>query len=141
ASAHLLLRLNVRALTRLHDNMSLSWSEKSRLACHRNTISIYNLMKLYEVPIARVPRLSEAKYGGRYFCPEHGDYAYDARRHEVLCSIHGNRQHARQYLRLDQRSSFVEFLEGLDEVVAGLRFDDDALHVTVEIGRRQRAAK
>jgi hypothetical protein len=140
-SAHMLLRLNVRALTRLHNNMSLSWSEKSRLACHRNTISIYNLLKLYEVQIFRVQRLAEVKYGVRYFCPEHGVYEYDAPRDQVLCSVHGNRQHSRQNLGLDRRSSFAEFLEGLDEVVAGLRFDDDALHVTVEIGRRARAEK
>jgi hypothetical protein len=139
--AHLLFRLNARALNRLHDNMNLSWSEKSRLACHRNTISIYNLVKLYEVPIKAVPRLAEAKYGVRYFCPEHGVYEYDAGRDQVLCSVHGNRQASRQNPRLDKESSFVQFIEGLDEVVAGLRFQEDALRITVEIGRRQPVEK
>src|SRR5262249_52885442 len=74
AKAHLLLRLNVRALSKLQDNFQLSWSEKALLACHRNTISIYNLLKLYEVPMEEVPRLAEAKYGVRYYCPEGGVY-------------------------------------------------------------------
>jgi hypothetical protein len=135
--AHLLLRLNMRALARLHDNLGLSWAEKSRLACHRNTISIYNLVKLYDVPMKEVPRLAEAKYGVRYFCPEHGAYEYDAKTDQVRCSVHGNRQDSRQNPRLGKQSSFAQFIEGLDEVTAGLRFEEDALFVQVEIARRQ----
>lgn len=135
APAHLLLRLNARALGRLRDNVQLSWAEKARLACHRNSISIYNLVKLYEVPIDEVPRLAEAKYGVRYFCPEHGVYEYDARRDQVICSVHGNRQDSRQHLPADRPSSFARFLDGLDEVVARLRFEGEALFVTLEIAR------
>jgi hypothetical protein len=139
--AHLLLRLNARALNRLQDNLQLSWAEKSRRACHRNIISIYNLVKLYDVSVKEVPRLAEAKYGVRYFCPEHGVYEYDARQDQVRCSVHGNRQDSWQKPRLDRRSSFAELLESLDELVARLRFDDEALHMTLEIARRPRAAK
>jgi hypothetical protein len=139
--AHLLLRLNARALGRVQDNFGLSWAEKGRLACHRNAISIYNLLKLYEVPIAEVPRLAEAKYGVRFFCPEHGVYEYDARRDQVLCSVHGNRQDSRQHLPAGRKSSFARFLEGLDEVVARLRFEGEALYATVEIARRPAPGK
>jgi hypothetical protein len=135
-TAHALLRLNRRGLARLKEDLDLYWAEKARLACHRNAISIYNLMKLYEVPVAEVPRLAEAKYGVRYFCPDHGTYEYDPKRDQVECSVHGNRQHSRQQPRLDRRSSFAEFIEGLDEVVAALRFQDDVLLATVEIVRR-----
>ncbi len=138
-AAHVLMRFNVRALGRLHDNFSLSWAEKSRRACHHNAISIYNLVKLYDVPVKEVDRLSEAKYGVRYFCPEHGVYEYDAGRDQVVCSVHGNRQDARQDVRLGRRSSFARFLAGLDEVVARLRFQDEALFATVEIARRAKA--
>src|SRR5262249_8425141 len=55
--AHALLRINVRALSRLEENFQLSWSEKARLACHRNTASIHSLLKLYDVPIDEVPKL------------------------------------------------------------------------------------
>lgn len=133
--AHLMLRLNARALGRLQDNLQLSWSEKSRLACHRNTISIYNLVKLYEVPIEEVPRLAEAKYGVRYFCPEHGIYEYDARRDQVVCGIHGNRQDSRHHLPAERKSSFARFLDGLDEVVVRLRFEGEVLHATLEVAR------
>ena len=133
--AHMLLRLNRRAIDRLADDLDLYWAEKTRLACHRNTISMYNLLTLYDVPIEQVSRLSDAKYGVTYFCPDGGAYTYDAKRDQVECSVHGNRQQARQSPRLDRRSSFSRFFESLDEIVAGFRFKDDVLIVTVEIAR------
>ncbi len=139
--AHLLLRFNVRALNRLKENFQLSWNEKARLACHRNTISIYNLLKLYDVPMEEIPRLAEAVYGVRYFCPDHGVYEYDAKRDQVLCSVHGNRQDSRQQLRPDKKSSFAQFLNSLDEISARVRFQDEALYATVEIARRQGKGK
>jgi hypothetical protein len=135
AKAHLLLRLNARALDRLQDNLRLSWLEKSRLACHHNTISIYNFVKLSEVPIADAQRLAEARYGVRYYCPEHGTYEYDEKRDQVVCSVHGNRQDSRYQPRADRKSSFAEFIEGLDEVVVRLRFEGSALYTTVDIVR------
>jgi hypothetical protein len=134
-TAHFLLRLNRRGLGRLHDDLEIHWAEKSRVACHRNIISIYNLCKLYETPMEQIPRLSDAKYGVTYFCPEHGQYAYDAERDQVSCSVHGNRAAARQNPRPDRASSFVQFMDSVDEVTAGLRFRDDALIATVEIAR------
>jgi hypothetical protein len=139
--AQILMRLNVRALNRLADNFQLSWSEKARLACHGNTISIHNLLKLYDVPIGEVPRLAESIAGVRYFCPDHGVYEYDAKRDQVLCSVHGNRMNPRQHLQLDQKSSFTQFTEQLDEIVASLRFQQEALYVNVEIARRGKENK
>jgi hypothetical protein len=133
--AHILLRLNRRAIDQLADELELYWAEKARLACHRNTMSIHNLLKLYDVPVDEVPRLSEAKYGVTYFCPDEGAYAYDPERDQVECTVHGNRQRARQHPRLQERSSFQQFFEGLDEIAASLRFRDDALIATVEIAR------
>src|SRR5262249_47069110 len=83
--AHLLLRLNQRALNRLAPDVQLFWEEKARLACHRNTISIYNLLKLYEAPVQEIPRLAEAKYGVRSFCPDHGAYQSDDRHDRGIC--------------------------------------------------------
>jgi hypothetical protein len=137
AEAHMLLRLNRRALDRLYDDFQLFWAEKSRIACHRNIISIYNLRKLYDTPVDQIPRLSEAKYGVRYFCPDHGQYTFDAERDRVLCSVHGNRKNSQQHPRPDRKSSFAQFVESLDEVVARLRFRDDALIATLEIARSQ----
>jgi hypothetical protein len=135
----LLVRFNRRALDRLRDQMALYWAEKSRLACHRNAVAISTLAKLYDTPIDDVPRLAEAKYGVRYFCPEHGVYEYDAAHDMAVCSVHGNRADSKQNPGLDENSSFAHFLAGLDELVATLRFDDEALIATVEIVRHQDA--
>lgn len=133
---HLLLRLNLKAQKKFKDDLRLYWAEKSRLACHNNIMSIYNLLKLYETPIAELNRLSEAKYGVDYFCPDGGAYQYDAARDQVLCGVHGNRQNSRQTPALDQGSSFSRFIESLDEITARLRFQEDGLIATLEIVRR-----
>jgi hypothetical protein len=139
--AQILMRLNVRALNRLADNTQLSWSEKARLACHNNTITIHNLLKLYDVPIEETPRLAESISGVRYFCPDHGVYEYDAKRDQVLCTVHGNRLNPRQELKLGEKSSFTQFTEQLDEIIASLRFQDEALYVNLEIARRGKEKK
>jgi len=133
--AHMLLRLNRRAIKRLHDDLQLYWTEKSRIACHRNIISIYNLCKLYDIPVDQVAQLSEAKYGVHYYCPDHGDYSFDAERDQVTCSVHGNRQQSRQNAGDGRASSFARFMDSLDEIVASLRFREDAAIATIEVVR------
>ena len=136
-TAHILVRFNRHGIKLLHDEVQLYWAEKSRIACHRNIISIYNLCNLYHIPVEEAPRLSEAKYGMRYYCPEDGAYSYDAERDEVSCGIHGNRKHSMQHAPADRKPAFDRFIESLDEVVASLKFQDDALITTVEIARAQ----
>lgn len=135
--AHLLLRLDRRAINRLSDDMELYWEEKSRLACHRNTISIYNLVKLYGVAADDTGKLSDAKYGVTWFCPDGGEYQFDRERDQVVCSVHGNRQHARQQVELARRSSFRRLFESIDDITASLRYGDDGLIATVTIGRSE----
>ncbi len=133
--AQLLMRFNRRALHKLADQVQLYWSEKSRLACHTNVISIYNLHKLYGVPIDKVARISESKYGVRYYCPDGGTYTLDEGGSQIVCSAHGNRENSKQYVQLNQGSSFAKFMDSLNEIVAGLRFQDEALIATIEISR------
>jgi hypothetical protein len=133
--AHMLLRLNRKAVSRLYDDMQLYWAEKARTACHRNIISIYNLCKLYDIPVENVDQLAEAKYGVRYFCPDQGKYSFDVERDQVLCSVHGNREQSQQNPHLDRKSSFAQFIDSIEEIVASLRFQEEALIATVKIAR------
>jgi hypothetical protein len=113
----------------------LYWEEKARMACHRNISSLLNLHQLYGAPMDEIPRLSEAKYGVYYFCPDGGQYRFEPEHNEVVCTVHGNREHSRQEPRPDRKTSFSRFIESIDEVTAALRFQDDALLATVEIVR------
>jgi hypothetical protein len=90
---------------------------------------------LYDIPVEEVPRLADAKYGVRFFCPDHGQYRFDAETNQVSCSVHGNRRQSQQHPREGVRSSFDEFIGTVDEIVAALRFRDDALIATLEIVR------
>src|SRR4030042_6775199 len=99
-------RFSRGALGRLHDDLEMYWAEKSRVACHRNIISIYNLCKLYDTPVEEIPRLSETKYGVRYYCPDNGQYTFDTQRNQVVCSLPGNPERSRQNPRLDHKAAF-----------------------------------
>jgi len=137
APAHVLLRLSRRGLDRMWDDLQLFWAEKARVSCHRNIISVYNFCKLYDVPADEVARLSEAKYGVRYFCPDGGVYRFDPDQSQVACSVHGNREHSRQHPPTGGKSYFAQFMEEFEEITAALRFTDDALIATVEIKRSE----
>lgn len=133
--AHAMLRINLRAMDRMKDDVRMYWAEKARLASHRNIMPIYNLIKLYDVPIDEVNRLSDAKYGVTYFCPGGGEYVYDEARDQVSSTVFGNRQNARQNLAEDGQSGFERFFNSLDEISASLKFTNDATIATVEIVR------
>lgn len=131
--AHAMFRLNLKAMDRMKDDVRMYWAEKARRASHRNIMPIYNLIRLYDVPIEDVNRLSDAKYGVTYFCPGGGEYVYDKARDQVSSTVFGNRQSARQDLARDGKSGFDRFFNSLDEINASLRFTDDATIATVEI--------
>lgn len=57
----------------------------------------------------------------------------------MVCSVHGNRQHARQQVELARQSSFRRFFESIDAITASLRYQDDGLIATVEIERAKDA--
>ena len=139
--AHLMLRLNQRALNRLRDDVQLYWAEKSRTACHRNIVSLHNLHRLYDVPMDGIAQLSEAKYGIRYLCPDNGQYSFDPDRNEIVCDVHGNRERSRQNPALNPQSSFAQFIDSLDEAVLSLRFEEDALISTLEIQRHEQQGR
>jgi hypothetical protein len=92
---------------------------------------------LYGVSVEEAGKLAETKYGVRYFCPDGGEYHYDADRDQVFCSVHGNRRHSRQQPELGGKSSFAQLLAKFDRVTAVLRFEEEALMATVEISRKR----
>ena len=92
---------------------------------------------LYGARIEEIAHLSEAKYGIRCFCPDNGRYTFDRDSNQVVCSEHGNRESSHQNAALNPDSSFARFIGSVNEVVAALRFEDDALIATIEIDREQ----
>ncbi|MDV6029620.1 MAG: hypothetical protein F9B45_05845 [Phycisphaera sp. RhM] len=137
SQAQLMFRLNRQALNKLQDDVHLHWAEKSRLACHRNIISIHNFYQLYDAPIDQIAKLSEAKYGIRYFCPEDGEYSFDEGSSQVVCSVHGNRESSRQNPGLNPNSSSAKLIESIDQIIVYLRYEQEAMIATVEIDRNE----
>ena len=136
--AHAMVRFHRQAAVKLAAELETYWSEKSRLACHNNAISIQNLLKLYGAPISEIDRLSDAKYGVTYFCPEGGEYHHDADKDQVICDVHGNRQSAKQHPREGMPSSFRRFFDGIDELTASLLLREEESIVTLRIERAEK---
>ncbi len=134
ANAHLLVQLRTSTLEKLKDDMALYWAEKSRLACHANIGSLYIFQQLYQVQPENVAGLSEAKYGIRHYCPEGGTYTYSRERNEVVCNVHGNREHSQQ-APAPGASSYEQFIAHVKEMVTALRFEENALIATIELVR------
>lgn len=133
--SQLIVRLNRRAIDCMEGDLRVYWAEKAREACHRNIMSIYNLVTLYETPVEEIDRLSDAKYGVTYFCPDGGAYSFSAQEDRVSCSLHGNRLDARQGDADVEEASFGRFMNRLEEILATLRFEEDAMIATLEIAR------
>jgi hypothetical protein len=135
-AAHALLRVNFRAMDQMQDDLQLYWAEKARQAAHRNVMPLYTLVKLYGVSVPEANRIADAKYGVTYFDPGGGKYVYDAASDQVLSTVFGNRQHARQEVSLEDDSPFAEFFRSLSAITVRLRYEGDGLLGTVEIQRR-----
>ena len=138
---HLVVRLDVQALSAFRQSLEVYWAEKARQACHENIMSIYNLVKLYDTPIGDVNRLADVKYGVTYYCPDGGEYEYDAQADQVRCTVHGNRRWSQQTLSTSRASSFSRFVDTLATISAKLRFAEDSLTATVVIERRPRTTQ
>ena len=135
-TAHLLVRLNRQALSRrVRRRPVVLGGEGPHWPAIATSARSTTCTSSTACRWTQVPRLSEAKYGVRYFCPDDGQYRFDAERNQVVCSVHGNREQSRQKPLPDRKTSFSRFIESVDEVTASLRFEDDALLATIEIVR------
>lgn len=133
-SGHGRVSLNLQAMEQIRPDVELYWAERARHAAHRNIMPIYNLIKLYDVPIDQVNQLADAKYGVTFFSPD-GEYTYDPATDQVSSTVYGNRQNPRQDMKLDETSSFRRFFDRLKRVDATLLFSDQGLKAHVEIHR------
>ena len=102
-------------------------------------ISIYNLVKLYDVSVEDAGSWRRPNTACVTSVPTAGTIITTPHRDQVVCSVHGNRQRSRQRPELGGRSSFAQLLSKIDQVTAMLRFEDEALMATVEIARRRPA--
>ena len=92
---------------------------------------IYTLIHLYGATVDEVDRISDAKYGVRYFCPD-GKYRYDADRDSVFSTVYGNREEALQKVD-DDNSSFARTFNQLREVLFSANMSDEFMTGRLEV--------
>lgn len=131
-SAQWAMRLNTGSMKKLKDDLRIYWEERSRRASHRNVMPIYSLIHLYGATIEQVDKISDAKYGVTYFCPD-GEYRYDTERDRVYSTVYGNREEALQKVANPQTSSFEKTFNRLEDVLFSVEMKDDSVQGVLEI--------
>ncbi|MCR9201060.1 MAG: hypothetical protein NXI04_20670 [Planctomycetaceae bacterium] len=131
-SGQLALRVNTSAMKKLKSDLRTYWEERSRKASHRNIMPIYTLIHLYGASVAEVARISDAKYGVTYFCPD-GEYEYDVARDRVYSTAYGNREFALQKVEDAGSSSFEKAFSRLKEVLLSADMSEECLSGRIEV--------
>ena len=132
----LALRINATAMKKLKNDLRTYWEERSRKASHRNIMPIYTLIHLYGSTIEDVDRISDAKYGVTYFCPD-GEYRYDAARDRVYSTAYGNREFALQKVEDAANSSFEKAFSRLKNVLLSADMSEECLSGRLEVRSEQ----
>ena len=126
------MRLNTTAMKKLKDDIRIYWEERSRRASHHNIMPIYTLIHLYGAELEEVDRISDAKYGVTYFCPD-GEYQFDADRDRVYSTAYGNREEARQQVANPAQSSFERTFNRLKDVMFSVEMKENCVRGELEI--------
>ncbi|MCA9062460.1 MAG: hypothetical protein KDA96_05360 [Planctomycetaceae bacterium] len=134
-SGQVALRIHVSAMDKFRSDIETWWNEHARRASHNNVMPIYTLLHLYATTIDDIDRLSDAKYGVTYFCPD-GSYTYDAERDQVSSTVYGNREDARQEPAAGE-SYFDRTLGSLGHVLFTIDFTDRAIRGVLEVEAAQ----
>ena len=131
-SAQWAMRMNTAAMKKLKDDIRIYWEERARRASHRNVMPIYTLIHLYGSSIDEVDKISDAKYGVTYFCPD-GEYKFDAERDKVFSTAYGNREEAWQKVADPENSSFEKTFNRLQDVLFSVEMKDESVQGQLEI--------
>jgi Protein of unknown function (DUF3352) len=124
--AQFAIRIRPEAMQKFRGDLRTYWEEHSRRASHDNIMPLYTLIHLYNAPLDDIDKLSDAKYGVTYFCPD-GEYRYDADSDQVTSTVYGNREDSRQELAEDDMSTFSRTFESLKEILFTMRLTDHAI--------------
>ncbi|MBM4059981.1 MAG: hypothetical protein FJ265_02645 [Planctomycetes bacterium] len=142
ATGHALLQLRPEAWRAVRPDYELGWAENARRACLDNQGPVQNLLRVLPAEVrgdrkalaGRLEALARTVYGGRFYCPDGGEYLPDG--DGLRCSVHGTPQQPRQTQAPAKDSEVGRMLAGFRGLRATLTFLPEGLRAVVEVEQR-----
>ena len=130
-TANLQLKVKPRAFDKLRPTIRAGWQERMRDACLKNIEPVRVLVEYYEATEKTLNVVSKKVEGVTLRCPSGGIYKYDDARDMVYCSVHGNRNHPKQPVEVNENEGLIDFLNRMNDFSASFRFTEEGIMTKV----------
>jgi len=127
------LVIRPKAWRKVKDDFQLAWAATAREACISNLDELQVLFKYFSDIGMPIEKVAEKADGTRYFCPEGGEYQYDAEKNLVACTVHGTKQRPRQPERMREDAAFSRLINGIDQITVSLAFQSEGVRTLVRM--------
>jgi hypothetical protein len=127
ATANLQLKIKPRAFNKLRPIIRIGWQERMRDACLKNIEPVRALVECHGATEETLNAVSKKVEGVTLRCPSGGQYKYDNARDMVYCTVHGNRNHPKQPVEVNENEGLIDFLNRMNDFSVGFRFTEEGI--------------
>jgi len=127
AVANVQLKVKPRAFDKLRPIVRIGWQERMRDACLKNLEPVRVLIECHNATEQTLNAISKKVEGVTLRCPSGGTYKYDNARDMVYCSVHGNRNHPKQPVEVNENEGLIDFLNRMNDFSVGFRFTEEGI--------------
>ena len=129
--ANVQLNVKPRAFDKLRPIIRIGWQERMRDACLKNIEPVRVLGECYDATEKTLNQVSKKVEGVTLRCPSGGKYKYDKARNMVYCSVHGNRNHPKQPVEVNENEGLIDFLNRMNDFSVGFRFTEEGIMTNI----------
>ncbi len=127
ATANLQLEIKPRAFNKLRPIVRVGWQERMRDACLKNIEPVRALVECHSATEETLNTVSKKVEGVTLRCPSGGEYKYDNARDMVYCTVHGNRNHPKQPVEINENEGLIDFLNRMNDFSVEFRFTEEGI--------------
>lgn len=131
--ANLQLKVRPRAFDKLRPIIKVGWQERMRDACLKNIGPVRVLVECHDATEKTLNAVSKKVEGVTMRCPSGGKYRYDNTRDIVYCSVHGNRNHPKQPLEVNENEGLIDFLNRMNDFYVSFRFTEEGIMTKIAV--------
>jgi hypothetical protein len=130
-TANLQLNVKPRAFDKLRPIIRVGWQERMRDACLKNIEPVRVLVECHDATEKTLNAVSKKVEGVTLKCPSGGKYKYDNARDMVYCSVHGNRNHPKQPVEVNENEGLMDFLNRMNDFSVSFRFTEEGIMTNI----------
>ncbi len=133
AKANLALLIRPSAWDKVKSDFQFAWAASAKEACLSNLDELQLLFRYFRDTGMPVEKAAEKADGTQYFCPDGGQYQYDAQKNLVSCSLHGTAESPRQPEAIREDTAFARLINGIDQIALSLAFEAEGIRTRVQM--------